>query len=85
MSTGSIVARPTGAPPNAFAYPYGHGASYTSATARLVRESGFGGGWANLPGSVRRGTTPYELPRLHVEDWDADEFERRLSDWWLLP
>ena len=72
----------SGRPVLAFAYPYGKPDSYTAATVQLVREAGFAGACSNRPGVVTRGANPYELPRLHVYDWDGEQFERRLSSWW---
>lgn len=64
-----------------FAYPYGARADYTPETVALVKEAGFSGACATMPGPVRRGTEPFELPRFHVDDCDGDGLARRLAGW----
>src|SRR5918999_469587 len=70
-----------GRPVVSFAYPYGKRSDYTTQTIDLIKESGFTCACSNFPGTVRRGTDPYQLPRLCVMDWDGEEFSRRLSSW----
>jgi peptidoglycan/xylan/chitin deacetylase (PgdA/CDA1 family) len=64
-----------------FAYPYGARSDYTPETVTLVKEAGFSGACATVPGPVRRNTTRFELPRFHVEDCDGDGLARRLDAW----
>ena len=68
-------------PVSSFAYPYGRQTDYTDETIALVKDSGFVGACSNYPGTVGRGTDPYQLPRLQVMDWDGDECGKRLSAW----
>jgi len=70
-----------GRPVVSFAYPYGKRSDYTRQTIALVKESGFTCACSNFPGTVRRGTDAYQLPRFCVMDWDGEEFSRRLSSW----
>ena len=70
-----------GRPVVSFAYPYGKRSNYTIQTIDLVKQSGFICACSNFPGTVRRGTDPYQLPRFSVMDWDGEEFSRRLSSW----
>lgn len=63
----------------AFAYPFGKRGDYSEQTVALVRASGYTCACANFPGLVTRGTDVYQLPRLFVEDWDADELSRRIA------
>jgi peptidoglycan/xylan/chitin deacetylase (PgdA/CDA1 family) len=64
-----------------FSYPHGGHADFTSATVQLVREAGYRLACTAYPGLTRTWTDRYRLPRVVVEDWDGDEFARRLRDW----
>lgn len=59
-----------------FSYPHG---SYTAETIALVREAGFKYACSTIPGVTRYHTDRFQLPRLQVENWGGDEFERRLT------
>jgi peptidoglycan/xylan/chitin deacetylase (PgdA/CDA1 family) len=61
-----------------FAYPHG---DYTMATVAFVREAGFVQACSTIADSVRSATDSFQLPRIAVEDWDGEEFARRLSSW----
>lgn len=61
----------------AFAYP--HGESTPEAVAVVRGE--FLCACSTDRGAVRRRTDRFRLPRFQVEDWDGDEFARRLSGW----
>jgi peptidoglycan/xylan/chitin deacetylase (PgdA/CDA1 family) len=67
-----------GQPVGAFAYPYGRPSDYDEDVVRLVRQAGFEAACANVAGGVTSATDPYQLPRLFVQDWDGDEFARRV-------
>ena len=67
----------TGVSVEGFAYPYG---DCDLATERLVCDAGFH--WACSTRSDRAnsaGFDPFELPRMQVLDWNAEEFERWLD------
>jgi peptidoglycan/xylan/chitin deacetylase (PgdA/CDA1 family) len=68
-----------GCPVTSFAYPYGGKSAYTAETVALVREAGFACACSVSASVVRRVADPYRLPRLHVQDWDGDEFTQVLS------
>lgn len=64
-----------------FSYPYGGREDYSEATMRIVREAGFAGACANHPGLTKPWTDPFQLPRMVVRDWGAQEFIQRIEDW----
>lgn len=64
-----------------FSYPFGSESNYTRDTVALVRGAGFERACSTRPSAVTRDSDPYQLPRLHVEDWNGDEFASRLSAW----
>jgi peptidoglycan/xylan/chitin deacetylase (PgdA/CDA1 family) len=61
-----------------FAYPHG---DYTWETVSFVRDAGFACACSTQAYSVRPQTDPFQLPRMQVQDWDGEEFERRLTAW----
>ncbi len=67
-------------PVRTFAYPFGVPDAVGSVAPRLVAEAGCVLACTTSPGIVRRRTRPHLLPRLHVRDWDGEEFAARLSD-----
>jgi peptidoglycan/xylan/chitin deacetylase (PgdA/CDA1 family) len=67
-----------GHPLTSFAYPYG---AYAAETVPIVRETGYACACSTHASVVTRGTDCYQLPRLEVQDWDGEEFSRRLSLW----
>lgn len=69
-----------GRPVRAFAYPFGNRADYTPQTVEIVEKAGFTLACSNFRGIVRKGTDPYQLPRIPVENWEADVFAARLEE-----
>ncbi|WP_298809773.1 polysaccharide deacetylase family protein [uncultured Gordonia sp.] len=66
-------------PVRGFAYPFGKpGVEYTSQTAAIVREAGFGWACAIHPRSVTRRTRVHEIPRHVPPDIGGADFERWL-------
>jgi peptidoglycan/xylan/chitin deacetylase (PgdA/CDA1 family) len=61
-----------------FSYPYG---SYTEETTAAVREAGFEGACTTTEAAVARRDDPFRLPRVWPQDWDGDEFARRVRGW----
>jgi hypothetical protein len=65
-----------GRPLTAFSYPFGN---YNATTIKLVQQAGVTLACHTRAGAVGRYTSRFELPRMHVEDWDGEEFHRRLQ------
>lgn len=63
------------------AYPYGSPSDYNPASVDAVRGAGFTLACSNFEGWVTRKSSPFELPRYLVRDWDEDEFAERLEYW----
>ncbi|PIG94115.1 polysaccharide deacetylase family protein [Gloeocapsopsis sp. IPPAS B-1203] len=63
---------------SSFAYPHGN---YTAETATLVRQAGFTCACSTDAETVWSHTNGFQLPRVVVEDWDGEEFARRLKEW----
>ena len=72
-------------PVHSFAYPFGGLADYTAETIDVVREAGFLTACSSSGGLVTGATSPYELPRFMVMNWNGDEFARRLRSFWTEP
>jgi peptidoglycan/xylan/chitin deacetylase (PgdA/CDA1 family) len=61
-----------------FSYPHGR---FNDESVNLVRDSGYAYACAVQPeqgGEVPTSPNPYLLPRIMVENWDGDTFERML-------
>jgi peptidoglycan/xylan/chitin deacetylase (PgdA/CDA1 family) len=81
VSSSSWLEGLTGRRPLAFSYPFGRSSDYGPETTRIVRESGFIQACANVHGTVSSGADPYQLPRVHVQDWTGEELLAKLSSW----
>lgn len=67
-----------GHPVSSFAYPHGN---YTAQTVAVVQEAGFGCACSTVADVVSLSSDRFQLPRVVVEDWDGEEFAKRLSRW----
>jgi peptidoglycan/xylan/chitin deacetylase (PgdA/CDA1 family) len=65
-------------PLTTFAYPYG---DYTAETASIVQQNGFRCACSTAASPVILDTSPYELPRFQVHDWNGDQFAHQLLSW----
>jgi len=66
---------------SSFAYPYGNRGSYTRESVNILKEQGFDCACSNFGGSVWFGTDRYELPRVLVRNWGAEEFARNIGSY----
>jgi peptidoglycan/xylan/chitin deacetylase (PgdA/CDA1 family) len=64
------------APVRTFAYPFGE---WSDAAVAVLRDAGFLCACTTRRGVTRPSSDPFMLPRLHVQDWDAPDFERALA------
>jgi peptidoglycan/xylan/chitin deacetylase (PgdA/CDA1 family) len=72
----AFLAEVVGRRPEHFSYPHG---DYSGETAALVEDTGFETACTTRGAPVTQGTDPFELPRLQVLNWDAEELERQLE------
>jgi peptidoglycan/xylan/chitin deacetylase (PgdA/CDA1 family) len=64
-----------------FSYPYGTRTDYTLETVDAVKKSGFVCAFSNFEDVVWRRTDFFQIPRILIRDWNGDEFDRRLREW----
>lgn len=64
------------APVSSFSYPHG---AYDAFTRELVRKAGFLRACSTVRGLVRPNAEAFSLPRVEVQNWDADTFARQLD------
>jgi peptidoglycan/xylan/chitin deacetylase (PgdA/CDA1 family) len=70
-----------GKPPALFAYPFGEGAGVTRGAERVVAASGFAAAYTTDARAAWRWDRATAIPRFAVQGWGADEFARRLEEW----
>jgi hypothetical protein len=70
-----------GHPVTRFSYPHGE---YSAETVQLVQPAGFRGATTTNAECVLPRADPFQLPRFQVEDWNGEEFLRRLIRWSAL-
>ncbi len=61
-----------------FAYPHG---DFNPDTVQILRQLKFSCACTTNIGRVARECSPFELPRVQVENWDGNQFEKHLSIW----
>lgn len=62
-----------------FSYPYGTRHTYSPQTIEAVANAGFVSACSNFSGLARRGTDPYQLPRVLVRNWEAAKLLQTLE------
>ncbi|MGH9463242.1 MAG: polysaccharide deacetylase family protein [Vicinamibacteria bacterium] len=60
---------------SSFCYPHG---AYTAETVALVRSAAFTSACSVVSRPVGPNADPFQLPRIHIRDWDGYEFGRQL-------
>lgn len=68
-----------GKPIRTFAYPFGHAEDFTPETVEIVKAAGFTAAVTTTPGAVTAGDDLFRLKRWEVNNWDADQFQRKLA------
>jgi len=64
-----------------FAYPFGSLGDLPTDNSSDLRAAGYRLACANFEGTVGMATDHFRLPRMLVRDWPAEEFARRLAQW----
>jgi peptidoglycan/xylan/chitin deacetylase (PgdA/CDA1 family) len=65
-------------PVETFSYPFGDRSDYSNRTVRAVRQAGYRLACSNFEGAVGRNSDRFQLPRLHVQNWNGSDFEKWL-------
>jgi peptidoglycan/xylan/chitin deacetylase (PgdA/CDA1 family) len=73
-----VLYQATGQLPEVLAYPYG---SYGNETAELASQLGFKAAFTTDARLVTSAANPHKLGRFQVNNWNGDEFKRRLTHW----
>jgi len=68
-----------GSPVTSFAYPYGSQSDYTKETVAIIQEGGFDCACSTIAHGVSKQADRFELPRVYVGNWSADEFARKMG------
>lgn len=69
---------------SSFSYPWGGHNDYNETSIKLVKEVGFNCSCSNFPGVINRWSDPFQLPRFIVRDWNGEEFEQQLHNFFSL-
>lgn len=64
---------------HSFAYPYGSRDNYSHNTVRILKQEGFDCACSNFGGTVWYGSDRFQLPRVLVRNWSADEFIKNID------
>lgn len=61
-----------------FSYPYGAKTNYNACTISILKSAKFESACSNFVGNLTASTDRFQIPRIYIEDWNGDEFARRL-------
>jgi peptidoglycan/xylan/chitin deacetylase (PgdA/CDA1 family) len=75
-----LLREATGHPVDLLAYPYG---SNSSETAAIAAQLGFKAAFTTDARLITTATGAYKLGRFQVNNWDGNEFKRRLAAWFI--
>jgi len=64
-----------------FSYPFGSRYDYSELAKKLVKSAGYTYACSNYPGCVMSHTDTYSLPRYLVRNWNKDQFEKNMHEW----
>ena len=62
-------------PVDTFSYPFGDRSDYSGRTIAAVQKAGYRLACSNFEGAVGSKSDRFQLPRLHVMNWNASDFE----------
>lgn len=82
MESRRACAEIVGKSPTSFAYPNGQ---YDADSLQAVRDAGFSIACTVHAAPATPRSAPLELPRIHVRNWNGEEFARRLSRHFIDP
>jgi peptidoglycan/xylan/chitin deacetylase (PgdA/CDA1 family) len=67
-----------------FSYPFGDRSDYSDRTVAAVWKAGYRLACSNFEGTVGPKSDRFQLPRLHVRNWNGDEFAAWLRPYLML-
>jgi len=65
-------------PVEMFSYPFGDRSDYSNRTVAALRKAGYRLACSNFEGAVGPKSDTFQLPRLHVQNWNGSDFEKWL-------
>lgn len=65
-------------PVTSFSYPFGN---YTAQTVSLIQAAGFTSACSTVADTVWRDSDCFQFPRFQVQNWNGEEFAKRIFRW----